>query len=116
MEIKDLHAKESSFSRALLAGLICGIIAAALIAFYNFEFRKLTDFKGFGFIEPLLIFIALPLFMVIAGFVFLGMVEVWKRGELYFVIIALLLTAGAVIFVLVYNGGSMSGRNGLVLG
>lgn len=44
------------------------------------------------------------------------MVEVWKRGELYFVILALVLTAGAVVFILVYNSGLIEGGNGLLLG
>ena len=55
MEIKDRHAKESSFSRALLAGLICGIISRRTdCVLDNFEYRKLAGFKGFNFIEPLL--------------------------------------------------------------
>jgi hypothetical protein len=117
MEIKDRHAKESSFSRALLAGLICGIITAALIAFYTFEYRKMTDFKGLGYIEPLLIFIAFPLLLVIAGFVFLGMVELFRNGELLFVVLALLVTIGAIVFILVTKEGPvMSGGKGLLLG
>jgi hypothetical protein len=117
MKIKDRHARNSSFSRALLAGLICGIIAAVLVLIYASQYRKLTDFTGMAYIEPLLIFIAFPLFMVFAGFVFIGMVEVFKNGELLFIISVLLLTAGAIIFDSVYNRGPlMSGREGLVFG
>jgi hypothetical protein len=117
MLIKDRHAKESSFSRALLAGLICGIITAALVAFYTFEYRKITDFKGLGYLEPLIIFLAFPLLLVIAGFIFLGMVEQFKNGELLFVVLALLVTAGVIVFVLVTKEGPvMSGSKGLLLG
>lgn len=117
MLIKDRHARESSFSRALLAGLICGIVSAVLIAFYTFEFRKITDFKGLGFLEPSIIFVAFPLLMVIAGFVFLGMVEVFKNGELLFVVLVLALMIAAVVFVLVFRQGPvMSGAKGLLLG
>lgn len=117
MLIKDRHAKESSFSRALLAGLICGILGAALIAFYTFEYRKITEFKGLGFLEPMVIFISVPLLMVLAGFLFLGMVEVFKNGELLYVLLALVLTIGGFVVVLVVNEGPvLSGSKGLWLG
>src|SRR5262250_646434 len=107
MQIKDRHAKESSFSRALLAGLICGILGAALIAFYTFEFRKLTEFKGMGYLEPMVIFIAVPLLMVLAGFLFLGMVEQFTNGELLYVLLCLVLTIGGIVVVLVVNQGPL---------
>jgi hypothetical protein len=117
MLIKDRHAKESSFSRALLAGLICGIVGAALIAFYTFEYRKITEFKGLGFLEPMVIFIAVPLLMVLAGFLFLGMIEVFKNGELLYILLALVLTIGGFVVVMVVNEGPMlSGSKGLWLG
>src|SRR6266498_5608929 len=117
MKIKDRHAKESSFSRAVLAGLLCGIIAAILIVIYSFEYRKITGFKGLGLIEPLSIFIAVPLLLVLAGFVFLGMVELFRQGELYFIVLALLLTVGTIVFELVFKEGPvMSGSKGLILG
>jgi hypothetical protein len=117
MKIKDRHAKESSFSRALLAGLMSGLIAAVLIVIYSVEYRKMTNFKGLGFIEPLIIFVAVPLLLVVAGFIFLGMVELFKQGELYFIVLALLFTAGAIVFELVVKEGPvLSGSKGLVLG
>ena len=117
MLIKDRHAKESSFSRALLAGLICGILGAALIAFYTFEYRKITEFKGLGFLEPMVIFISVPLLMVLAGFLFLGMVELFKNGELLYILLALVLTVGGFVVVLVVNKGPvLSGSKGLWLG
>ena len=117
MEIKDKHAKQSSFSRALLAGLICGLVAALLVVVYVVLYRKMTGYAGVGIIEPFVVFIGGPLLLVIAGFIFLGMIEVFKRGELYFVILALLLTGGVIVFELVYKEGSvLSGSKGLLLG
>ena len=117
MLIKDRHAKESSFSRALLAGVICGILSAVLVSIYTYEFRKITDFKGLGFLEPNIIFVAFPLLMVIAGFIFLGMVEVFKNGEFLFILVALLLMIGGIVFVLVSREGAvMAGATGLLLG
>jgi len=117
MKIKDRHAKESSFSRALLAGLISGIVAAVLIVIYSLEYRKITGFKELGIVEPLIIFVTLPLLLVLAGFVFLGMVELFKQGELYFTLLALLLTVGTIIFELVFKEGqALSGSKGLTIG
>jgi len=117
MQIKDRHATESSFSRALLAGLICGILGAALIAFYTFEYRKMTEFKGLGFLEPMIIFIAVPLLMVLAGFLFLGMVEQFKNGEFLYILLALALTIGGIVVVVIVKEGPMlSGSKGLLLG
>jgi hypothetical protein len=117
MEIKDKHAKQSSFSRALIAGLICGIIAALLVFVYILEYRRMTGFTGLGIIEPFTVSIACPLLLTFAGFVFLGMVEVFKKGELYFTILALLLTGGAIVFDLLFKDGPvMSGSKGLLLG
>lgn len=108
---------ESSLSRALLAGLICGLIAAVLVVIYNSQFRRITGFTGLNFIEPSIVFISFPLFFVFAAFVFLGMVEVLKKGELFFVILALLLTLGAIVFDLFFKEGPVwSGVKGLVLG
>jgi hypothetical protein len=117
MKIKDTHAKESSFSRALLAGLICGLFAALLIVLYGIQYRKITGFDGLAFVEPLLVFISLPLLLVVAGFVFLGMVELFKKGELFFIVLTLLLTAGGILIVLIAKeGGVMSGSKGLLFG
>ena len=55
--------------------------------------------------------------MVIAGFIFLGMVEQFKNGELLFVVLALVVMAGVIVFVLVTKEGPvMSGSKGLLLG
>jgi len=117
MKIKDKHAKQSSFSRALLAGLICGLVAALLVVVYVVLYRKMTGYAGVGIIEPFVVFIGGPLLLVIAGFVFLGMIEIFKKGELYFIALALLLTAGAIIFEVSFKEGSvMSGSKGLLLG
>ena len=118
MEIKDKTAKNTSFSRSLMAGLICGIIAAVANAAYNFYYRKATGFESSGFIEPLIIFIAFPLLLIIAGIIFFEMVEYIKRGKLLFTILFLVLMLTA-IFVDLFTQGTqqlMSGTRGLLFG
>lgn len=113
MQIRDVHARNTSFSRALLAGLICGLVAAVLNAVYNFYYRKATGYESDKFIEPMLIFMAMPLLLVITSFIFFEMVEFLKRGKLMFTILSLVLLAVAVIIGL---SETMSGVTGLLFG
>ena len=91
-------AKNTSFSRSLLAGIVCGILAAILNIAYTVFYRKATDFTAYKVVEPLLIFIAFPLLFVIAGFIFFEMVENIRKGRLYFTILSLVMMAIALIF------------------
>lgn len=90
--------KNTSFSRSLLAGIICGILAAILNLAYTTFYRRATDFTSFKVVEPLLIFIAFPLLFVIAGFIFFEMVENIKKGRLYFTILSLVMMGVALVF------------------
>lgn len=90
--------KNTSFSRSLLAGIVCGILAAILNLAYTTFYRKATDFTSFKVVEPLLIFIAFPLLFVIAGFIFFEMVENMKKGRLYFTILSLVMMGVALVF------------------
>ena len=90
--------KNTSFSRSLLAGIVCGILAAILNLAYTTFYRKATDFTSFKVVEPLLIFIAFPLLFVIAGFIFFEMVENIKKGRLYFTVLSLVMMGVALVF------------------
>jgi len=90
--------KNTSFSRSLLAGIVCGILAAILNLAYTTFYRKATDLTSFKVVEPLLIFIAFPLLFVIAGFIFFEMVENIKKGRLYFTILSLVMMGVALVF------------------
>jgi len=90
--------KNTSFSRSLLAGIVCGILAAILNLAYTTFYRRATDFTSFKVVEPLLIFIAFPLLFVIAGFIFFEMVENIKKGRLYFTILSLVMMGVALVF------------------
>ncbi len=90
--------KNTSFSRSLLAGIVCGILAAILNLVYTVFYRKATDFTEYKVVEPLLIFIAFPLLFVIAGFIFFQMVENIKKGRMYFTLLSLVMMAVALLF------------------
>jgi drug/metabolite transporter (DMT)-like permease len=113
MQIRDVHARNTSFSRALIAGLICGLVAAVLNAVYNFYYRKATGFERDKLIEPMMIFMAMPLLFIITSFIFFEMVEFLKRGKLIFTLLSILLLIVAVIVGL---SEAISGINGLLFG
>lgn len=97
--------KNTSLSRSLLAGLVCGIIAAFLNAGYTFFYRRATELSGYKIIEPMLIFIAFPIIFVAAGIIFFEMVENLKRGRLFFIIAFLASMVIAIIFDLQLERG-----------
>ncbi len=96
--------KNTSLSRCLLAGLVCGLITAFLNVTYTYFYRRATDFIGYKVIEPLLIFIAFPLLFMIAGLIFFEMVANIKKGRLLFTLLFLLLMLIAIIFDLSQSG------------
>ena len=108
MEIKDKHARTTSFSRALLAGVICGLIAALVNVVYDFVYRRITDFHSDKLISPFPIFMGFPLMMAIAGIIFWILVEYLKQGKLVFTIIFFLATLVALAFDIF---GQMSAGN-----
>ena len=110
-----LHLSRSlntSFSRCLMAGLACGIIAAILNAAYSYFYGNLTGFAVSVF-DPLLIFFGVPLLFMIAGFILYEMVEYIKGGRLLFTILAIMLVIAATIVALNKYGKEM---DGLLLG
>lgn len=90
--------RNTSFSRSLLAGMICGILAAILNVVFTAFYRKATDFTAYKVVDPLLIFIAFPLLFVIAGFIFFEMVENITKGRLYFTVLSLIMMTIALFF------------------
>lgn len=109
-----LHLSRSlntSFSRCLLAGFACGILAAALNVVYALLYGRVTGFAVAMF-DPLLIFVGFPLFFSIAGLILYEMVEYVKRGKMIFTVLSLLLTVTAIIVALTYR----KEMEGLLLG
>jgi drug/metabolite transporter (DMT)-like permease len=118
MIIKDNHARDTSFSRSVIAGAICGLIAALLNAVYDLFYRTTTGFESDKLISPVPIFFAVPALLIIAGVIFFEMVEFIKMGKLLFTVLFLSLTLLAIIIDVFQNGNrnSLSGMRGLLLG
>jgi hypothetical protein len=107
------HSKNTSISRSLMAGLACGIAAAALSGLYTYIYRKATDYSGSMYFEPLLIFFAFPVVFLIAAVIYFEMADYMKKGGLLFIILIVSLTIIGAIFGL---AEFEKGKQGLLLG
>jgi len=118
MEIKDNHAKNTSFSRSVVAGLVCGLIASLLNVVYDLIYRTSTGFESDKLISPIPIYFSTPVVLIICGVIFFEMVEYLKIGKLLFTAFFLALTAILVIIDLFRYGNvtDLSGMRGLLLG
>src|SRR5687767_7429178 len=107
------HSKNTSISRALMAGLACGIAAAILSGIYTYFYRKATDYTGSFYFEPLLLFVGFPVLFLIFALIYFEMTDYMKRGGLLFSVVILALTLVGTIFGL---GEIEKGEEGLLLG
>jgi hypothetical protein len=107
------HSKNTSISRALLAGLACGIVAAVLSAIFTYFYRKATDYSGSFYFEPLLLFVGFPVLFLIGALIYFEMTDYMKRGGLLFSLLILAMTVVGTIFGL---GEIEKGEEGLLLG
>jgi hypothetical protein len=99
-------SRNTSFSRSLMAGFACGIIAALLNVAFGYFYSKATGFALPILFEPLLSFVGFPLLFIIVGVVFYEMVEYIKKGRVLFTILfLLLLLVGIVLSVSNYGKG-----------
>ena len=89
--------RKMTFSRALLAGVLCGIVTAIFIAGYAGIYRNETDFEKLAGINPTIIFAFVPLVTVIAAVIYYLLVHYFGKGEVFFetVFIVLMLIAVA---------------------
>lgn len=107
------HSKNTSISRALMAGLACGIAAAVLSGIYTYFYRKATDYSGSFYFEPLLLFVGFPILFLVAALIYFEMTDYMRRGGLLFSIVILALVVVGAFFGL---GEIDRGEEGLLLG
>jgi hypothetical protein len=105
--------KQTSFTRSLMAGFACGIVAALLNVVYAYVYRNATGFDGFVLFTPLLIFIGFPILFVITGVILYEMIDRIKNGRLWFTVFFLLLMALAIVFDV---NRQSKGSEGMLLG
>ncbi|MFL5774311.1 MAG: hypothetical protein ACJ75F_14205 [Flavisolibacter sp.] len=81
------------FTKALLTGLFAGIIATVTCLAFNIAFREKTNYQPASLINvSSLIFVVNLIFLVI-GIVYYGFIKFFKRGDIVFIIVFILLTA-----------------------
>src|SRR5262245_58868712 len=89
--------KQLSLSRALLAGLLCGIITAMVIGIFVVLYRDKTDFERLLGLNSTVIFAFIPLVVLIAAGIYYLLAHYYKNGEALFIILFI----GLLLFGLV---------------
>lgn len=108
-----------NLGRCLLGGLFTGIITALIVLVFNVVYRKAVNLSAYEIVMPVSIFMAFPLFNLVAGGVYFLFIGHLKRGSQLFTVVVLMvmaLTAAVTAF-----SGQRSDRTeeefrGLVLG
>jgi hypothetical protein len=116
----DPSLKIGLFSKSLLAGLLTGIIAAAVNLIYTIIYRDATSFATAEIIMPLSIFIGFPLLLALAGCSYYFIQKHLPSGTRWFIFFCLALMAALILTTILdtkSNGGILlSGLRGLCLG
>lgn len=90
--------KKISFSRCLLAGLLCGVVTALIVIIYALFYRDITDFEKYTALSPVVIFIAMPVVMVVIAVIYFIFVHYIKQGEFLFITLFLALMLTSLLF------------------
>src|SRR4051812_17620232 len=85
------------FSKAILTALFAGIAATIICLAYDVIFRLKTSFALSDLINVSTIIFLVNLVFLVFGFLYYGCIKAFKRGEIFYVVLLLLLTAFSVI-------------------
>ncbi|MGZ3914304.1 MAG: hypothetical protein ACXVB3_11275 [Flavisolibacter sp.] len=88
----DYDFKKSLFTRAMLTGLFVGIIATLFCLFYDVIFRESTRFDLGPLINVSTLIFAVNLIFFVIGILYYGFLKAFKKGDLVFIIVFVLLT------------------------
>ena len=91
---------KSKFYRAMMTGFFVGFIATFVCLAYNIVYRDSTGFPLNGFINVSSIIFAVNILFPIIGIIYYGFISSFKKADILFVILFLLLTA---FFCLAYR-------------
>ena len=108
----------STFSKALLAGALTGIVAAILNSVYSIIFRSITRYfpaEEFGFFQ---IIFASIIVLIVIGIIYYGIVKI--AGPATFAIVLIVLAAAAVCITAFVHANKTEtafyGNHGLIAG
>ena len=110
----------TSLTKAILSGLLTGVIAAIVNLVYTIAYREISGFDRANIIMPMTLFIGLPILLTMAGFAYYLIKRHMPFGTRWFFSFCILLLI-ALIFVTIGDtsgeeGTPMSGLRGLCLG
>jgi hypothetical protein len=115
----DNNKYTTSFSRAVLAGLFTGLIAAVAVLLYDIIYRDYANVSAAKIIMPVTIFIGLPVLGAVAGYIYFLLHKYLHAGKGGFIVCCLVLLAGCTMFTVLKttnSGGIFSGTRWLYLG
>jgi len=112
--------KISLFSKSLLAGLLSGIVAAAVNLVYSIIYRESTGFATAEIIMPLSIFIGFPILLALAGSAYYLLQKHLHAGTSWFIFFSIALMVALIVATMLdtkqHGGALFSGLRGLCLG
>src|SRR4051812_19841231 len=83
----------SSFYRALMTGLFVGIIDTLVCLVYNLIYRNSTGFELSSIVNVAFLIFFINLLFPVIGMIYNGFLKWFKKGDLIYVVVFLLLTA-----------------------
>src|SRR5947209_1769069 len=88
----DYDVKQSPFSKSLLTGLFAGIVATVICLAYNIFYRETTGFLPADFINVSSIIFVVNLVFLVFGAIYFIFLSSFKKGEIIFIVLFVLLT------------------------
>lgn len=88
----DYNFHQSPLSKALLTGLFAGFVATIVCMLYNLIFRDSTRFTMAEIINGTSLVFVVNLVFLVIGAIYYGFIKTFKKGELIFILVFVLLT------------------------
>ena len=106
----------NSFVRALVAGFIAGIVAAAANFGYVMFYRSATG-NSYGAISLLTIFVGIPVLLTVAGLLFSWLKRYVYKGTMWYSVLFILFVVFVIFTGLMAPGKiSLEGYKGILIG
>lgn len=80
------------FSRALMTAVFVGYFTTLLTLIYDLIFVQMLKFPFSTFINVATLIFSVNLIFVVIGFIYYGFLSAFKKGDLYFIIVFILLS------------------------
>lgn len=88
----DYDFPKSSFYKSLMTGLFVGITVTLLCLVFNYFYRMATGFHLSSIINISTIIFSVNILFLLLGVLFYGLRAASRRGELFFIVLMVLLT------------------------